>query len=55
MDDEEVIGGIRERMARCRRLADQMTDEYARQELLNLAEEGDADIRRITQERQRLP
>jgi len=51
MDDDEVMRGIRDRMERCRRLASQITDEFARQELLKLAEEGEADIRRLQEER----
>ena len=47
MDDEELIKGIRDRMERCRRLASQITDEFARQELLKLAEEGEAAIREL--------
>jgi hypothetical protein len=50
MDDNEVIRGIRDRMERCRRLAAQITDDYARAELLKLAEEGEEDIRRIEEE-----
>ena len=50
MDDNELIRGIRDRMDRCRRLASQITDEYAKTELLKMAEEGEEAIRRLQEE-----
>jgi hypothetical protein len=50
MDNDDLINGIRDRMERCRRLAAQMTDDHARTELLKLAEEGEAEIRRLEEE-----
>ena len=50
MDDNELIRGIRDRMERCRRLASQITDDYAKAELLKMAEEGEEAIRRLQEE-----
>jgi len=51
MDNEDVIRGIRDRMARCRRLAAQINDDYARRELLKMAEEGEEAVRRLQADR----
>lgn len=45
--DEETLRHIRDRIERCRRLARQTTDDLARQALLDLADEGEADLRRL--------
>jgi len=50
MDNDDVISGIRDRMARCRRLASEIDDPYAKQELLKMAEEGEEAIRRLQEE-----
>ena len=52
MDDQDIISGIRDRMARCRRLASEIDDPYAKRELLKMAEEGEDVIRRIEAERE---
>jgi hypothetical protein len=43
----QVIAGIRGRVAQCRRLAAALTDKRAAEVLLQMAEEGEADIRRL--------
>jgi hypothetical protein len=50
MDNDDVISGIRDRMARCRRLASEIDDPYAKQELLKMAEEGEEAVRRMEAE-----
>lgn len=45
--DGETIAHIRDRVERCRRLARQTTDERARVALLELADEGEADLRKL--------
>ena len=48
--DRETLDHIRDRVERCRRLASQTTDERARVALLELANEGEADLRRLEEE-----
>jgi hypothetical protein len=43
----QVIAGIRGRVEQCRRLAAALTDKRAAEVLLQMAEEGEADIRRL--------
>jgi hypothetical protein len=50
MENDDVISGIRDRMARCRRLASEIDDAYAKQELLKMAEEGEEAVRRMEAE-----
>ncbi|MBW0006808.1 MAG: hypothetical protein JO335_03745 [Sphingomonas sp.] len=45
--NEDVIENIRNRVARCRRLAAQLTDQPAIEALLGMALEGEEDIRRL--------
>ena len=45
--DEEVIEHIRSRIERCRRLAALITDKQAIEILLQLADEGEADLRQL--------
>jgi len=47
MAADEVISNIRSRMARCRQLAKMTTDERARTILRQMADEGEADIRKL--------
>ena len=47
MDNDDLISGIRDRMARCRRLASEIDDPYAKQELLKMAEEGEEAVREL--------
>ena len=42
-----VIGNMRDRVDRCRRLAKGLTDDRARDALLRLAAEIEADIKRL--------
>ena len=48
--DQDVIANIRSRVARCRRLAASTTDRQVAAVLLQMAEEGDADLERLTSE-----
>lgn len=45
--NEDVIEHIRSRVERCRRLAAMITDKRAVDVLLQMAQEGDADIARL--------
>lgn len=45
--DLEVIARMRGRVEQCRRLAAALTDRRACDALLQMAEEGEADIRRL--------
>ena len=47
---EDLIENMRERVAKCRRLADLIGSEEARKTLLEMAESGDADIRKLEEE-----
>ena len=51
MENDDVISGIRDRMARCRRLASEIDDPYAREQLLKMAEEGEEAVRQMEAER----
>jgi hypothetical protein len=44
---DDVIANIRARIAQCRRLADLITDERTAAILRQMAEEGEADVRRL--------
>lgn len=44
---------LRERVARCRRLLDYVTDEQIAAALRNMAEEGELDIKRLEAERRK--
>jgi len=46
-DDLQVIARMRQRVEQCRRLAAALTDRQACDALLRMAEEGEADIRRL--------
>ena len=46
-DDLQVIARMRQRVEQCRRLAAALTDRQASEALLRMAEEGEADIRRL--------
>lgn len=48
--DRETLDHIRDRVERCRRLARQTTDDRARIALLELADEGEADLRKLEAE-----
>jgi hypothetical protein len=50
MDNDDLISGIRDRMERCRRLASEIDDPYAKQELLKMAEEGEEAVRQMEAE-----
>lgn len=50
--NNEVIQGIRARVEQCRRLASMITHPEARQTLLQMAEDGEADIKRLEAEDQ---
>ena len=45
--DEEMIANIRARIERCRRLASLTIDERARRILRDMADEDEADLRRL--------
>lgn len=45
--DEDVIEHIRSRVERCRRLAALITDKQAIEILMQLANEGEADLRQL--------
>jgi hypothetical protein len=44
---KELIAHMRERVEKCRRLADMITDERAANILRQMAEDGEADIKRL--------
>jgi hypothetical protein len=46
--DEDVVANIRARVERCRRLAASTTDRQVATVLLQMADEGDADLERIS-------
>jgi hypothetical protein len=50
MDEGEIVAKMRARVAQCRRLAAATTDPRAASILRAMAEEGEADIRRILEE-----
>jgi hypothetical protein len=45
--DEDVVANIRARIERCRRLAASTTDREVAAILLQMAQEGDADLERL--------
>lgn len=45
--DEQTISNMRARVAKCRALAKATSDERTRKTLLQMADEGDADIKRL--------
>lgn len=49
--NDDVISGIRRRVEQCRRLAGLINHTEARQTLLQMAEDGEADIKRLEGER----
>jgi hypothetical protein len=49
--DDHTLSNMRARVARCRRLADTITDAQAATILRQMADEGEADIARIEAER----
>jgi hypothetical protein len=51
----KVIAGIRSRVEQCRRLAAALTDKRAADVLLQMAEEGEADIRRLESQAPEVP
>ena len=53
--DSQTIAHIRDRVERCRRLARQTTDDRARIALLELADEGEADLRKLEAEMAQAP
>ena len=46
----ELIEKMRARVAQCRRLADMINDEYASRVLRQMADEGEADMRKLQAE-----
>ena len=44
---DDVIANIRARIAQCRRLAELITDDQAAAILRQMAEDGEADVRRL--------
>jgi len=49
---DDVIAHMRARIDQCRRLADMISNEEARRILLQMAEDGEADIQRLGAEQQ---
>jgi hypothetical protein len=49
--NDDIIANIRSRVERCRYLAGMINDKQAAEVLRQMAEEGDADIRRLEAER----
>lgn len=47
MSHDELIQKMRKRVAQCRRLADMMTDVHTRAVLLQMADEGERDLRKF--------
>jgi hypothetical protein len=50
--NDQVIQGIRARVEQCRRLASMINHPEARQTLLQMAQDGEADIQRLKAETQ---
>jgi hypothetical protein len=50
MERDELIAKMRARVAQCRRLADATTDQRTANILRGMADEGDADIKRLLEE-----
>jgi len=48
--DEDIVSNIRSRVERCRRLAASTTDRQVAAVLLQMAQEGEADIEQLTAE-----
>lgn len=48
---DDPLDGMRARIAQCRRLAASTTDAQAREVLTQMAEEGEADLKRLEAER----
>jgi hypothetical protein len=48
--DEDVVANIRARVERCRRLAASTTDRQVATVLLQMADEGEADLTRLSAE-----
>jgi hypothetical protein len=48
---EDVLANIRERVAQCRRLADMIFDREVAAKLRQMADEGEADLRRLEAQR----
>ena len=48
--NEDVVANIRARVERCRRLAASTTDRQVATVLLQMADEGDRDLKRLTME-----
>lgn len=48
---EDPLEGMRARIAQCRRLAASTTDAQAREALTQMADEGEADLKRLEAER----
>lgn len=51
MDNDELIRKMRGRVEQCRRLAQSTTDDRTAQILTQMADEGDADIKRMLAEK----
>jgi hypothetical protein len=49
--NDEIIANIRSRVERCRYLAGMINDQQAAEVLRQMADEGDADIKRLEAER----
>lgn len=47
MTDDELLRKIRRRVAQCRQLAAYVNDEHARTVLNQMADEGEADLRKF--------
>jgi hypothetical protein len=47
MSEEDLIKKIRARVAQCRQLAGYITDEHARRVLNQMADDGEADLRKF--------
>ncbi len=48
---EDPLANMRARIAQCRRLADMINSPTARQALLEMAEQGEADLKKLEEER----
>ena len=51
MDDEELLAKMRARVEQCRRLADMTHNREMRETLLQIANDGEADIRKLEAQR----
>ncbi len=53
VSDDDPLQNMRERIERCRRLAEYVNDPRTTEALLQMAEQGEADLARLLEEREK--